>query len=109
MEELPESKFNMKLNNNRPRLSVFRSNKYIYAQIIDDNKGKTLLSTNSRQLKKETKKSSKIETAFLLGKKLASDALKAKIKSVIYDRGKYKYHGQVKSLAEGAREAGLII
>lgn len=83
----------------RPRLSVFRSNKYIYAQIIDDERGITLVEANSKSLK--------IEKAKEVGKLLAKKAIKKGIKTVWFDRGKYKYHGKVKALAEGAREGGL--
>lgn len=97
----------------RPRLSVFRSNKYIYAQIINDQKGITLVSASSRDLKvkneeKEKKtKMSKIDTANKVGEILASKALKKKIDKVSFDRSWYKYHGRVKALAEGARKGGL--
>jgi large subunit ribosomal protein L18 len=90
---------------NRPRLSVYRSNKYIYAQIIDDKKGKTIVSASSLNLKsKKTKK----EKAYEVGKTLAERAVAAGIKKVVFDKGKYKYHGRVKALADGAREGGLI-
>ena len=86
----------------RPRLSIFRSNKYIYAQLIDDEKGETLLSVDSRKIKK-----TKTEAAREVGKLLAKEATKKKIKKIIFDRGGYKYHGRVKAVAEGAREEGL--
>lgn len=88
----------------RPRLSVFKSNKAIYAQIIDDAKGTTLTAANSIELgiKNNTIKESKT-----VGSKLAEKALAAGVKSVVFDRGGYQYHGQVKALAEGAREGGL--
>lgn len=88
---------------NRPRLSVFRSNMNIYAQIIDDNKAKTLVSASS----KEITDSKKMNQATLVGKLIAQKAVKAKIKEVVFDKGAYKYHGRVKALAEGAREGGL--
>lgn len=93
----------------RPRLSVFRSGKHIYAQLIDDQKGQTLVSF-SDQLIGETKgkKISKIEKAAIVGQKLAQLAQKEKIKEVIFDRGGFLYHGRVKALADGAREGGLI-
>lgn len=91
--------------NERPRLCVFRSNKHIYAQIIDDHVRKTLVSASDLDLKK---KAAGIEAAKLTGKAAAAKALAIKIKSVIFDRGGYKYHGCVKALAEGAREGGLI-
>jgi large subunit ribosomal protein L18 len=89
----------------QPRLSVFRSNKEIYAQIIDDVNGTTLVSASSRE--KEVAKGTKIETANAVGKLVAERALKAGISNITFDRGGYLYHGRVKSLAEGAREAGL--
>lgn len=89
-----------------PRLSVFRSAKYIYAQIIDDEKGKVLLSASEKDLKKE-KGLKKSERAKALGVFLAKEALEKKIEKIVFDRGGYKYHGRVKALAEGAREGGL--
>lgn len=91
----------------RPRLSVFRSNKAIYAQIIDDGKGKTLAAATSLKLGKEAQKLTKKEKAFKTGQLLAKKALKAKIKKVVFDRRAYKYHGRVKALADGARKGGL--
>ncbi len=91
----------------RPRLTIFRSNKYIYAQIIDDIKGTTLVNAHSLDKKKGDKKS-KIEVARQVGKTVAQKALLKKIKTIVFDRGSYKYHGRVKALAEGAREGGLI-
>ncbi len=91
---------------NRPRLSVFRSNKYIFAQMIDDVSGKTLISVSEKELGRETKLS-KTEKSKGLGLLLAKKALGKKIKSVVFDRGGYLYHGRVKALAEGAREGGL--
>lgn len=88
----------------RPRLCVFRSNKHIYAQIIDDEKGITLVSASDLELKS---KKNRIETAFEVGKLIAKKALEKKIEKVVFDRSRYKYHGRVKSLAEGAREGGL--
>lgn len=89
----------------QPRLSVFRSNKEIYAQIIDDVKGTTLIAASSRD--KEVAKGTNIETAKAVGKLVAERALEAGISTITFDRGGYLYHGRVKSLAEGAREAGL--
>jgi large subunit ribosomal protein L18 len=90
----------------RPRLSVFRSNKEIYAQLIDDINGVTLLAVSSRE-KEVSATGTKIEVATAVGKLLAERALKISIDNVTFDRGGYLYHGRVKSLAEGAREAGL--
>lgn len=90
----------------RPRLSVFRSNRGLFIQLIDDVSGKTLLSANSKELKDD--KGKKVEIAFKLGKILAEKANKNKITKVVFDRGGYKYHGRVKAVADGAREGGLI-
>lgn len=91
----------------RPRLSVFRSNKDIYAQIIDDSKGITLCSASSREKDLASTKDNKVTMASLVGKKLAEKAIAAGVTAVVFDRGGYLYHGRVKSLAEGAREGGL--
>ena len=91
----------------RPRLSVFRSNKEIYAQVIDDTTGKTLVSASSRDKELEKVKGTKSEIAAAVGKSLAEKAVKAGVEAVAFDRGGYLYHGRVKSLAEGAREGGL--
>lgn len=91
----------------RPRLSVFRSNKQIYAQLIDDENGDTIASASS--LEDNKTKGNKIEQAKLVGKEIAEKAKKAKISTVIFDRNGYLYHGRVKSLAESARENGLTI
>ncbi len=91
----------------RPRLSVFRSNKEIYAQIIDDTSGKTLASASSRDAALKDAKGTKSELAVEVGKALAKKAQAAGIEAVAFDRGGYLYHGRVKSLAEGAREGGL--
>ena len=90
----------------RPRLSVFRSNKEIYAQLIDDVNGVTLLATSSRD-KEVDSKGTNVEIATAVGKLVAEKALKAGIDTITFDRGGYLYHGRIKSLAEGARAAGL--
>ncbi|MET1260289.1 MAG: 50S ribosomal protein L18 [Flavobacteriaceae bacterium] len=90
----------------RPRLSVFRSNKEIYAQLIDDNNGKTLAAASSRDKGVEVK-GTKTEVATAVGKAIAEKALKAGIETVAFDRGGNLYHGRVKALADGAREGGL--
>ena len=87
-----------------PRLCVFRSNTNIYAQLIDDEKGVTLASSSSLELKV---KNNNVEAAKAVGKDIADKAKKAKIKTVVFDRGGYLYHGRVKALAEAARENGL--
>lgn len=91
----------------RPRLSVYRSNKDIYAQLIDDANGVTLLSASSRAKDINEIKDTKVVKAALVGKKIAELALTAGIDKVVFDRGGYLYHGRVKSLADGAREGGL--
>jgi len=87
-----------------PRLCVFRSLKYIYAQLIDDEKGKTIAALDSRKIKGGK---NDIDTARKIGAEMAKIALSKKIKEVIFDRHGYKYHGKVKALAEGTREGGL--
>lgn len=96
-----------KLSSTRPRLSVFRSGKKIYAQIIDDQKKKTLVSASEKDLPIKSAKLAKTQKAKQVGEKLAKKALKAKIKAVVFDRGQYKYHGRIKALASGARSQGL--
>jgi len=91
----------------RPRLSVFRSNKQIYAQIIDDLNGKTLASASSRVADIADKKVNKVEQAKLVGNLIAKKAIDAGINQVVFDRSGYLYHGRVKSLADAAREGGL--
>ncbi|QFZ53851.1 50S ribosomal protein L18 [Oceanihabitans sp. IOP_32] len=91
----------------RPRLAVFRSNKEIYAQIVDDVNGKTISAASSRDKDISSAKGNKSEIATLVGKSLAEKALKAGVETIAFDRGGYLYHGRVKSLADGAREAGL--
>lgn len=110
----------------RPRASVFRSNKHIYLQLINDEKGETLISVSDIELLKEEKKTkkskqkkpiktvskskkSKIEIAKEVGKLFAQKALERKIKQMVFDRGGYKYHGRVKAAAEGIREGGVKI
>ena len=99
----------------KPRLCVFRSAKHIYAQLIDDEKGKTIVSAKDEEIKnlksksqkEENKMSAKTAKAFDLGKLIAGKALEKKIEKVVFDRGGYKYHGRIKAVAEGAREGGL--
>ena len=93
-----------KNNNGRPRLSVFRSSKNIYAQIIDDATGVTLASASSIEAKI---KGSDTAAATVVGKMIAERALSAKVEDVVFDRGGYLFHGRVKALADSAREAGL--
>jgi large subunit ribosomal protein L18 len=89
----------------KPRLSVFRSNTAIYAQLIDDLKGLTIVSASSKELSSAS--GTKTEISKVVGQKLAEKALGQGISSVVFDRGGYLYHGRVKALADGAREAGL--
>jgi len=89
----------------RPRLTVFRSNKGIYAQVIDDLEGKTLVSASSAEVKESGLK--KAEMAEKVGELLAAKAKEKNIDKVVFDRGSYLYHGRVKSLAEGARKGGI--
>jgi len=89
----------------RPRFSVFKSNKSIYGQIIDDRSSSTLVAFSSAKL--DIKGNNTVASSKEVGKKLAEMAAKKGIKQVVFDRGGYKYHGQVKALAEGAREGGL--
>ena len=98
-----------KAANGKMRLSVFRSNMHVYAQIIDDAKGATIASASTleKEVRDQIKKSSNIEAASFIGKLVAERAIKAGISEVIFDRGGYIYHGRVKALADAAREAGL--
>lgn len=93
----------------RPRLSVYRSNENIYAQVIDDTTSKTLVScsTLDRNLKLKIKNSRTCEASRLIGQKLAELSLKKNITKVVFDRGSYIYHGRIKALADGARSSGL--
>jgi large subunit ribosomal protein L18 len=93
----------------RPRLSVFRSVNHIYAQVIDDLQGKTLVtaSTLDEEISKDTKKKNKTGRAEMVGTLLAKRAVEKKIQEVAFDRGGFKYHGRVKALAEAARKGGL--
>jgi large subunit ribosomal protein L18 len=92
----------------KPRFSVFRSNRYTYVQMIDDKAGKTLVSVSTRGLSKN-KKEKKQDSALKLGELVAKKAIEKNVKKAVFDRGKYKYHGRIKAIAEGARQAGLKI
>ena len=92
----------------KPRLSVFRSNSDIYAQLIDDNNGVTLAAASSRQKDIQAQKAPKIEKSKLVGAAIAIKAKELGISTVVFDRGGYIYHGRVKAVAEGAREGGLV-
>ena len=89
-----------------PRLSVFRSNRFIYAQLIDDQNRKTILGVSEKQFEKK-EKLRKMEKAKLLGALVAKKAKDKKIEKVVFDRGSYAYHGRIESVAKGAREGGL--
>ena len=93
----------------RPRLAVFRSNNHMYAQIIDDTVGKTLVSASTldKEVKAECEKTNNVEAATVVGKVVAKRALEKGITTVVYDRGGFVYEGKVKALADAAREAGL--
>ena len=90
----------------RPRLNVFRSNRGMYLQLIDDTSGRTLASAHTRELK--GKSAQKSENAAALGKLLADKALALGVKEVVFDRSSYRYHGRVKAVADSAREQGLV-
>ena len=96
-------------SNGKPRLSVFRSGKHIYAQIIDDIKGVTVVSASTldKELREGLKKSSTVEAAGIIGTTIAERAVKNGVSEVVFDRGGYIYHGRVKALADAARAAGL--
>ena len=91
----------------KPRLSVYRSNKEIYAQVIDDVTGKTIVAASSRDKELSSEKGTKSEKAALVGKAVAEKAIKAGVNTISFDRGGSLYHGRIKSLADGAREGGL--
>jgi len=94
----------------RPRLAVYRSNNHVYAQVIDDTVGKTIVSasTNEKKIASELEKTNNVEAAAYVGKVIAERAIAANIKEVVFDRGGFIYTGKVKALAEAAREAGLV-
>lgn len=91
----------------RPRLTVFRSSRQVYAQLIDDSAGHTVASASSLPLKEDYKEASKTNTAAAVGKNIAEAAVKLGVSKIVFDRGGYKYHGRIKALAEAAREGGL--
>ena len=93
----------------RPRMTVYRSNKQIYVQLVDDVTGETLVSASSKEKEIATKKVNKIDQAKLVGKRIAEKAKEKGIESVVFDRNGYLYHGRVKNLADAARESGLKI
>ncbi|TCP24178.1 LSU ribosomal protein L18P [Scopulibacillus darangshiensis] len=91
----------------RPRLNVFRSSKHIYAQLIDDVKGETLVSSSTVDKELSLEKGANVDAAKKVGELVAKRALDKGLETIVFDRGGYLYHGRVKALAEGAREAGL--
>ena len=91
----------------QPRLAIYRSNKEIYAQLIDDSEAKTLAAASSREESVSKAKSTKVEQAQMVGKLIAERAKTSGVENVVFDRGGFLYHGRVKALAESAREAGL--
>lgn len=91
----------------RPRLCVFRSNQHIYAQLVDDDASKILISVSDKELKSVKSKEKKSDIAKEVGKLIAKKALESKIESVVFDRGGFIFHGRIKALADGAREGGL--
>ena len=92
----------------RPRLTVFRSNKHIYAQVIDDVSGATLVSAGTLSKKSGVEYGGNIKAAAVIGEAIAKEAMNVGIKCVCFDRGGFRYHGRVKALAESARKAGLV-
>ena len=91
----------------RPRLSVFRSGKHIYAQVIDDENAQTVVAASSNEKEGKSAKTYNLEAASAVGKKIAERAIAKGVKQVVFDRGGYIYHGRVKALADAAREGGL--
>lgn len=96
-------------NSDRPRLSVYRSARHVYAQVIDDTAGKTLVAASSmeKSTKEQPKFESKVATAVFVGKLVGQRAIEKGIKQVVFDRNGFLYHGRIKAVSEGAREAGL--
>ena len=94
-------------SNKRPRLSVFRSSVHIYAQVIDDAEGTTLAASSSRTMAAELKSGTKVDVAKKVGQAVAEICKKKGISQVVFDRGGYVYHGRIRAVADGAREAGL--
>jgi len=90
-----------------PRLTVFRSNKYLYAQLVNDDKGESISGVSEKVILAKNSKLTKKDSVGLLGEEIAKIALKENIKEVVFDRSGYKYHGKIKALADGARKAGL--
>lgn len=93
--------------NAKPRTSVFRSNKHIYVQAIDDESGKTMVSFSDFKLGKSQQKKNRVKIALEVGKEFGKKLKAKKIKTIVFDRGGYRYHGRIKALAEGIRESGI--
>ena len=108
MRRMRRTSARVRAASSHPRLVVFRSNRSIYTQLIDDARGHTIVAASSREVKKE-KSMSKVDCARKVGSLLAERAAKAKIAQAVFDRRAYRYHGRVKALVEGAREGGLHI
>ena len=107
MERAHKIRFKLKKVSKRNRLTVFKSNNHLYAQLIDDSKGNTLASSSSLKLIQSNKKFNKKDIAEQIGKDIAKKIMSQGIKDVAFDRGKYKYHGLIKILADAARSEGL--
>ncbi len=101
------TRYKIRRKNNYLRLAVYRSNKYIYGQIVDDSTGNTLVSISSKNIESKNGDKGKIGISFRTGEALAEVAKKKKISEVVFDRSGYRYHGRVKAMAEGARKGGL--
>ncbi len=101
------TRFKISKNRDRMRLSVYRSNKHIYGQIIDNVTGNTVIGISSKDIGEKDSKKGKTDISFKTGEAIAQKAKGKKIESIVFDRGGYKYHGRVKALAEGARKGGL--
>ena len=102
------TRYKLKKVSNRKRLTVFRSNKHLYAQIIDDTVGKTLASASTKEKNMEIDNKDRKSLAEIIGKNIAKRSIEKGIKEVAFDKGKYKYHGLIKILADSARTEGLI-
>ncbi|MDC0233212.1 50S ribosomal protein L18 [Pelagibacteraceae bacterium] len=101
-------RYKLKRVSNRKRLTVFRSNKHLYAQIIDDTVGKTLASASTKEKNIDTNNKDRKSLAEIIGKNIAKRSIEKGVKEVAFDKGKYKYHGLIKILADSARTEGLI-
>ena len=102
------TRYKLKKVSNRKRLTVFRSNKHLYAQIIDDSVGKTLASASTKEKNMDIDNKDRKSLAEIIGKNIAKRSIEKGIKEVAFDKGKYKYHGLIKILADSARTEGLI-